>query len=129
MASSTLGNLQLGRIGTAGFALLSVATGVQALLNPAGFATTFGLPTNGQTSLNPYVSVMAGRNLAGGLTLLAFSYYNDRRAMGSFMVAGLATGLTDAVICYNHGTQDAAYGHAIMSVLFGSLGSYFLSTA
>ncbi|KAB8346069.1 hypothetical protein FH972_023121 [Carpinus fangiana] len=127
MSSVSWSNIDVPRIGTAGFAALGLTVGIRALYRPRAFAETFGLPQSKAAPHNPFITVVGARNIAGGLALFTFCYLDNKRAIGIQMICGLVTGVTDAVTCYQYGSRDAATGHAVMSILFGALGGYLIS--
>lgn len=84
------------------------------------------------TTLNPFIPVVGVRNIATGLSLLAFSLTNDPSTIGILLLCNLVSMLGDTLICYRYRAWDAdatkgpdgVKAHLITSLVVGFLGSY-----
>jgi hypothetical protein len=119
------------------FAVLAVATGVQALWDPVGFAASFGIPihvapktNDNDNTINPsqprdklalsnataasYVALMGVRQLATGITLLTFVYQGKWNELGTLLVIlGFLVAGTDGVFLYRSGAGWKGPFHAL----------------
>lgn len=108
-------------------ATTGVTVGLRSFSSPNAAAETFGLPRPQFSSAdNAFIYAVGGRNVSSGLTIFAFAYQRNWNAIGTVMLCGVVTGLTDAIVCWRHGSRDAAIGHTVTSALFGSLGAWFV---
>lgn len=119
------------------FACLAVATGAHALWNPVGFAASFGmplepLPTKNGVDINPnrlggktaasYVSLMGVRQLATGITLLAFASQGEWTEMATILaILGLVVATTDGLFLYRSGAGAKGPFHALPGALIALL--------
>ena len=110
-------------------ATVGTIVGLRSFTSPLDTAETFGLPQSRTPSsgFNAFIPVCGGRNLASGVTMLAFAYQQNWRAVGTLMCCGVITAVTDATVCFRYGDRDAAVGHGVASVLSLGLGVWFLS--
>ena len=122
--------------------LAATAAGFRSILNPRSFAQSFGLPQpdpqprpQGQdqeanphlksaTGSNPFIPVVGVRNIATGLSILAFSLQNKARTTGMVLLCNLAAMVGDTVICYRLGTRGSETSHLVASMVFALLGGY-----
>ncbi|KAF2104839.1 hypothetical protein NA57DRAFT_51638 [Rhizodiscina lignyota] len=85
---------------------LGIFGGIRAITSPSAFATTFGFPqsTSAVTSAdsNPFIIVAGGRQIAGGLGLLACAYFKCDRALGLLMMTGVVAGGIDGWVLLNY---------------------------
>lgn len=119
------------------FACLAVATGAHALWNPVGFAASFGMPLRppprendvninanqpgGKTDAS-YVSLMGVRQLATGITLLAFASQGKWTEMATILtILGLVVATTDGFFLYRSGAGAKGPFHAIPGALIALL--------
>lgn len=119
------------------FACLASATGAHALWNPVGFAASFGMPLqpfakknnvdigpnrlDGKTAAS-YVSLMGVRQLATGITLLAFASQGKWTEMATILVIlGLVVATTDGFFLYRSGAVAKGPFHALPGVLIALL--------
>ncbi|KAJ3048165.1 hypothetical protein HK097_010811 [Rhizophlyctis rosea] len=124
------------------FGLLGTAVGIQAILDPFSYSKNFGLPSS--TSSNPFVRVIGGRTLAGGLTTLALVYFKADRALGASLVIGLVTGAVDGAVVRGSvegadgksitpgevkAAKSAAMGHWVLTGVAAGLGVWLLSVS
>lgn len=87
------------------FTAASRFTGFQALMDPIAFSTSFGLPIKptkpGQRvndTTRAYISLMGVRQLATGLTLLAFAYQGKWKEIATVLrILGIVVAGTDGV--------------------------------
>ena len=123
------------------FAISSVATGVQAILNPMAFSRTFGLPVtiakegdgskaaaisdSHKTSGNPvlsYVSLMGVRQLATGIIVLTFAYQKKWTEMATILtILGVVVAGIDGFYLSRSGARNLARFHAIPGALIALL--------
>lgn len=119
------------------FASLAVVTGAQALCKPVGFAASFGmalqpLPKKNDADKNPnclgketaasYVSLMGVRQLATGITLLAFASQGKWTDMATILVIlGLVVAPTDGLFLYRSGAKAKGPFHALPGALIALL--------
>lgn len=106
------------------FAIAAVGTGVQALVDPVGFSTSFGLPLSKTASDNErsYVSLMGVRQLATGITLLTFAYQGKWREMATLLaILGIVVAGTDGIYLSQAGKGGLARFHAIPGALIAAL--------
>lgn len=78
---------------------LSLMGGINAVVSPAKFPTGFGFapssPHTRSAASNPFVYVLGGRQIAGGLALLTCAYFELDKAIGITMMTGFVAGLVD----------------------------------
>jgi hypothetical protein len=122
------------------FAISAVGTGLQALLDPIGFSTSFGIP-NGFAGGGPksaihssdqlllYVSLMGVRQLATGLTLLLFAWLGKWAEMATILsILGYVVACTDGYYLVRAGNERQAAFHALPGFMIASLAtSYAIS--
>ena len=131
------------------FAIAAVATGAQAIADPAGFSKSFGLPPNA-TPLDSieslighdgaatprttailhqvrsvaisYISLMGIRQLATGIILLTFAYQDKWTEMATLLaIIGILVAGTDAVYLARAGATGKAKLHAVPGALIAAL--------
>ena len=107
------------------FGVLALGGGVYGLANPAAWSETLGIPVTSTSSpAIPFLSFIAARNLASGITLLTYGALGQRKAAGIHLMVGMSASLADAWICNQYGgVEGKAVGHAVMGVLVGTLGA------
>ena len=116
------------------FAISAVVTGTQALLNPIGFSSSFGLPItvvrdahqSKRTAVDDpvilYVSLMGVRQLATGFTLLTFASQQKWAEMATILsILGIAVAGTDGFYLSRSGNNKQARFHAIPGALIALL--------
>lgn len=119
------------------FACLAAATGAHALWNPIGFAASFGMPLqpfskNYEVNINPnllagktvasYVSLMGVRQLATGITLLAFASQGKWTEMATILVIlGLIVATIDGFFLCRSGAGAKGLFHAFPGALIALL--------
>lgn len=120
------------------FAISAVVTGVQAIVDPRGFARSFGIPVTAakqsktyepspksQMNTDPvmaYVSLMGVRQLATGVTLLLFAYQRKWMEMATILsILGILVAGTDGVYLARSGAGGKARFHAIPGALIALL--------
>lgn len=135
------------------FAVSAVGTGIQALVSPVGFSRFFGLPlptpSSSPPSSNPgagrsskraskqqqqdhaltesYVSLMGVRQLATGITLLAFSYQRKWDEVATILsILGFVVAGTDGVYIARGNDVKAGLFHAIPGSLISVLAGAYL---
>ena len=124
------------------FACLALATGAHALWHPFGFAGSFGislqpLPEKYDANINTdgpdgnaatsYVSLMGARQLATGITLLAFAIQGKWTEMATILVIlGLIVATTDGFLLYRSGARKKGLFHALPGALIALLAGAFL---
>lgn len=115
------------------FASLAVVTGAQALCKPVGFAASFGMALQkndadknpnflGKETAASYVSLMGVRQLATGITLLAFASQGKWTDMATILVIlGLVVAPTDGLFLYRSGAKAKGPFHALPGALIALL--------
>ena len=105
--------------------ILALGGGIYSIVNPQAFSATLGIPISTPTSpALPFVSFAGARNIGSGLTVLALLYTGQRKAVGTLLMCGVVTTMTDAWICSRYDAAEGkALGHAIMGVAVGLLGA------
>lgn len=107
------------------FATASVFTGTQALLDPIAFSTTFGItiPKQHDTPLlRSYVTLMAARQLATGISILLLAKQGHFIAIAYIlMVAGIVVAGTDGVFIAKNGSRKMGIVHAGPGFVIASL--------
>jgi predicted Na+-dependent transporter len=73
--------------------------GLRAIVDPTGYATTFGLPSASpmSSSNNLFIAVAGGSRLAGGIGTLLCIYFGENRATGLAMIPGAIVGVIDGM--------------------------------
>jgi hypothetical protein len=98
------------------FATASVFTGTQAFLDPIAFSKTFGItiPKDHDTPLlRSYVTLMATRQLATGLSILLLAKQGHFIAIAYILiVAGIVVAGTDGVFIAKNGSRRMGIVHA-----------------
>ncbi|GAB7328583.1 hypothetical protein MBLNU13_g00531t1 [Cladosporium sp. NU13] len=98
------------------FAIASVFTGTQALLDPVAFSKTFGIkiPKQHDTPLlRSYITLMATRQLATGISILLLAKQGHFTAIAYIlMVAGIVVAGTDGVFIAKNGSRKMGIVHA-----------------
>ncbi len=118
------------------FAIASVGTGAQAMLDPVGFSRSFGLllaeekskpaglrdettkvvrsfDTNANMAKS-YISLMGIRQLATGLTLFAFAYQRQWQAAATILsIIGFVVAGTDGIYLWQYSSKRAGLFHAL----------------
>lgn len=128
------------------FAFAAVLTGFQAILDPIGFSTSFGLPippldppsrsSQDQKSrqkeptrahAHDYVSLMGARQLATGLTLLLLAYQGQWTASATVLqILGFVVAGTDGLHLARAGRSRLALFHAGPGALIAVTAMAFL---
>jgi hypothetical protein len=107
------------------FATASVFTGTQALLDPIAFSTTFGITIPKQLDtplLRSYVTLMAARQLATGISILLLAKQGHFIAIAYIlMVAGIVVAGTDGVFIAKNGSRKMGVVHAGPGFVIASL--------
>lgn len=128
------------------FAVCAIATGTQAIVDPVGFSSVFGLPLtsrpvgsgfrvdNAVTSRSTallhynhsltlsYVSLMGVRQLATGIILLTFAYQQKWTEMATILaIIGIIVAGTDGTFLWRAGARELARFHAIPGALIAAL--------
>lgn len=107
------------------FATASVFTGTQALLDPIAFSKTFGItiPKQHDTPLlRSYVTLMAARQLATGISILLLAKQGHFIAIAYIlMVAGIVVAGTDGVFIAKNGSRKMGVVHAGPGFVIASL--------
>ena len=130
MATSFRGDLPSYLLPASGIlGVLGITSGIQGLINPQSSSDTLGIPLpNGESretaAATPFVSFVAARNISGGLVTLAFAATGNKRAAGTWLLAGTVTSFTDAWIVNKYGgSNHKVWGHAVLGIVIGSLGA------
>jgi hypothetical protein len=111
------------------FAVASSATGVQAIVDPVGFSTSFGLALNSKESnskhgslTSSYISLMGVRQLGTGLIISTFAYQNKWKDIATILgIIGIVVAGTDAIYLSRAGLNGKARFHAIPGFLIAAL--------
>jgi hypothetical protein len=117
------------------FACLAIATGLQGLLYPTAFATSFGIPIQRSPKIHEkaalsYASLMGVRQLATGITLLIFAQQGKWEEMATVLVIlGFLVAGTDGLFLWNSGAGLKGPFHALPGVCIASLAGAVLYTA
>ncbi|KAJ9644275.1 hypothetical protein H2204_001626 [Knufia peltigerae] len=85
-------------------------------------STTSTKPSTDST--NPFVPVVGVRNIALGLSILAFTVLDEVHATGVLLLCNLVSMAGDTVLCHRRGTQGSESSHLVATLLFAGLGSY-----
>ena len=98
------------------FAIASVLTGAQALIDPIAFSKTFGIsiPKQHDTPLlRSYVTLMAARQLATGISVLLLAKQGHFLAIAYIlMVAGIVVAGADGIFIAKMGSRKMGIVHA-----------------
>ena len=98
------------------FGVASALTGAQALIDPIAFSKTFGItiPKEDHTPLlRSYITLMAARSLATGLSVLLLAIQGHFIAIAYIlMVAGIVVTGTDGVQIAKMGSRKNGIVHA-----------------
>jgi hypothetical protein len=126
------------------FSLAAIATGLQAVIDPLGFSTSFGLPIKAlnstkrtsnrdvDESLAPesaisYVSLMGIRQLGTGILLLVFNYQGKHiEASTVLAIVGVLVAGTDGLFLARGGNKRAGLWHAVPGLAIAGLASAVL---
>ena len=122
------------------FALSAIGTGLQAILAPASFASSFGIPlgpmpapsptkpksrsanTNTNDRASAYVSLMGVRQLATGITLLVFAQQGKWQEMATILsILGIVVAGTDGVFLAMSGQRGKGVFHALPGAMISGL--------
>jgi hypothetical protein len=112
---------------TAASALIGTLTltgGIYGLADPVEFSKRVGLPAaSADSPALRYIRFAAARNVASGITLLAFLFMGQRKLVGRIMMCGVAVAVADAWIYARFGVEDGkTAGHVIGGFLVCILG-------
>lgn len=113
------------------FAGAAIFTGLKGLLAPVAFAESFGISITRRDkpideSAQAYVSLMSVRQLATGITLLAFAYQGKWDAMATMLAnLGVVVACTDGAFLARRKITLGAF-HAIPGLLIAILAAVFL---
>jgi hypothetical protein len=116
------------------FACLAIATGLQGLLSPTAFATSFGIPIQPAPKAHEkaalsYVSLMGVRQLATGITLLAFARQGKWEEMATVLVIlGFLVAGTDGLFLWTSGAGMKGPFHALPGACIALLAGAVLYT-
>lgn len=123
------------------FAVAAVFTGVQAIINPTGFATSFGIPVS-QTSpehakdpksratptveeaasSSAYVTLLGARQLGTGITLIVFAYQGKWVESATVLtIIGIVVAGMDGYYIARSGSLGGGLFHAIPGALIAAL--------
>ena len=117
------------------FALLAVATGLQAIVTPIVFSNSFGLPiTDSKTGSSQshrsvltthalaYVSLQGVRQLATGIVLLIYAAQGKWMEVATFLaVIGVLVAGMDGVFLARNGQLARGVFHALPGALIAAL--------
>lgn len=125
------------------FAVASVATGAQAIIDPTGFSKTFGLPLqtpiNAPSSKDPqvaaentpqsdramamsYISLAGVRQLGTAITILTFALQDKWTEVATILaIIGIVVAGTDGIYIARGATRRAGLLHAIPGALIAAL--------
>lgn len=135
------------------FSFSAIFTGAHALLIPASFASSFGIPLIPPSSTvnsaeeskltasahhdklfpsdpaSAYVSLMGVRQLATGLTLLVFAYQGKWTEAATILaILGIVVAGTDGIYLASSGAWSLAKFHAIPGALIAALSGAIVFT-
>ncbi|KAK5703854.1 hypothetical protein LTR97_002867 [Elasticomyces elasticus] len=120
------------------FAMLSLGTGIQALVDPIGFSKSFGMPLEPTPSdddnrkigsqqhglAKSYVSLMGVRQLGTGITILIFAYQGKWAEAGTILaLIGFLVAGTDGYHLARAGGASKGLFHAIPGACIAGLGA------
>ncbi|KAK4948330.1 hypothetical protein LTR10_012864 [Elasticomyces elasticus] len=122
------------------FAMLSLGTGIQALVDPIGFSKSFGMPLETPTNnddnkkigsrsqqhglAKSYVSLMGVRQLGTGITILIFAYQGKWAEAGTILaLIGFLVAGTDGYHLARAGGASKGLFHAIPGACIAGLGA------
>ncbi|KAK5725939.1 hypothetical protein LTR15_004129 [Elasticomyces elasticus] len=122
------------------FAMLSLGTGIQALVDPIGFSKSFGMPLEPTLSnddnnkigsrsqqyglAKSYVSLMGVRQLGTGITILIFAYQGKWAEAGTILaLIGFLVAGTDGYHLARAGGASKGLFHAIPGACIAGLGA------
>lgn len=128
------------------FAVCAVVLGIQAIVDPVGFSSGFGLPLTSRpvrSGLNmdnagtsrptavlhynhsltlSYISLMGARQLATGIILLVFAYQQKWTEMATILaIIGIVVAGTDGIHLWRAGATELARFHVIPGALISAL--------
>lgn len=128
------------------FATTAVITGIQAILDPAKFSRSFGIPISRSEGKTPsttkagkarptvpssdndgaaYVALMGVRQLATGMTLFTFAYEQKWTEMATILaILGFVVAGTDGIYLARSGDKNKAAFHAVPGALIAILASF-----
>jgi len=132
--------------------LAATAAGARAILQPDRFAQSFGLPDGGPTtspdenptdlvksptaatdaspcgSADPWIPAVGVRNVALGVSLVAFSLLASARTTGLLLLCNLVSMLGDTLVVYRFRQTPASpvTSHLVASFVFAMLGGYMV---
>ncbi|KAF2666623.1 hypothetical protein BT63DRAFT_313259 [Microthyrium microscopicum] len=107
------------------FACAATFTGIQAMLDPVGFAASFGIPVlsfesqdryskSVNTVTTAYISLMGVRQLATGITLLVFASQRQWYEMATLLsILGFVVAGTDGYFLYKMSSIGKGAFHAV----------------
>ncbi|KAI3390654.1 hypothetical protein diail_8985 [Diaporthe ilicicola] len=134
------------------FAVASVFTGVQAIINPAGFATSFGIPLPppspkhekaalepratpateeaAASSVHMYVALLGVRQVGTGITLLVFAYQGKWVESATVLaIIGIVVAGMDGYHIVQSGSLGGGLFHAIPGALIAALAAATVVTS
>jgi hypothetical protein len=123
------------------FAVAAVSTGVQAIINPAGFATSFGIPlprpapkhakpfkpratptAEEAATSSAYIALLGARQLGTGITLLVFAYQGKWIESATILtIIGIVVAGMDGYHIARSGSLGGGLFHAIPGALIAAL--------
>lgn len=115
------------------FAIASVATGAQAIVDPIGFSNNFGLPLSPIT-INTAASLVDNNDAdASTMTIVPPSYQHHLNISMSYVslmgIRQLATGIVLLTFAYQHKWTEMATILAIIGIVVAGTDGIFLSRA
>ena len=116
------------------FAIAASIGGIRAVMDPIGFAKSFGLPLSkpttdsaqplkdhGSSSMS-YVALMGVRQLGTGIIILTFAYQNKWTEVATILaIIGILVAGTDAIYLSRAGERGLGRFHAIPGALIAAL--------
>jgi hypothetical protein len=133
--------------------LAATAAGARAILQPDRFAQSFGLPDGGPTTspdenptdlvksptaatdashggstADPWIPAVGVRNVALGVSLVAFSLLASARTTGLLLLCNLVSMLGDTLVVYRfrQTPPSPVTSHLVASFVFAMLGGYMV---
>lgn len=116
-------------ITTAVIGLMLLGSGLYGLLNPSNMARGFGIVSVTREMLVFYPG-LAGRNLCAGITVWAFKFAGQRRALGIFLMCWSLVAYVDIYLLLQHYEPvDSVGGHVFGICLFTVVGALLVRSS
>ncbi|CAH0039009.1 unnamed protein product [Clonostachys rhizophaga] len=110
-----------GAIGT-----LLVGSGLYGVVSPAKMGRAFGV-IDVTRDMAVFYPGIGGRNISAGLAVWAMTFTGQRRALGTFLICWMCTGIADTYVLLTHWKPvDTVWLHVFNTFALGLVGTTLL---